>query len=135
MSTVAPPPTHPPQGGTTKEDISLDDLKDKFWIVVEEELESNHASLSDTCEPLLRELVSAGATRFLKAPSAEQDRAVATQNLRRLMSQMVQVAHAGQQMAAAAGGGRPMTIIDEEVYHATLEKAKREGWTFWPFSW
>jgi DNA-binding transcriptional regulator YbjK len=133
MSTVLPPPTRPPANAPTQE-LSLDDLNDNFWAIVQDELESNSASLSEACEQLLRTYVSKGAMRFLQAPSEEQNLNLARQNLRSLLRRMVQTAAARGQMAASAGGTQATVMLDEDVFYDTLNKAKQVGWRFWPFS-
>lgn len=135
MSSVLPPPTQPPQGGNLMQELSLDDLQDRFWTIVQEELESRSASLADDCEGLLRNQISEGASQFLKSSPEKQNLALAVKNLRRLMREMIQVAAAQEKMAATAGGSQPMIILDEEVFYLTLNNAKRKGWTFWPFYW
>lgn len=128
MSTVLPPLN------ATNQELSLDDLNERFWAVVQDELEEKSASLSGDCEGLLRSFVAQGAKRFVEAPPTEQNQILAAQRLRDLIGEMVQIAAAQQQMAASAGGGQPKLIIDQAVFNATLQKAKRKGWSFWPFA-
>lgn len=131
MSSILRPPT----GGTTTQDLTLDELNDRFWSIVQDELSSNSAELADDSEGLMRSFTNVGAQRFLEAAPEKQNLEEAARNLRKIIGEMVYVAAAQQQLAATAGGSTPRLIIDETVFFSTLSKAKRKGWTFWPFSW
>jgi hypothetical protein len=131
MSTIVPPPTRPPGSGSLLSH-NLDDLKDKFWATALEELEANSASLSEDCEGPLRSFISEAANRFLEASSVKQNLAMATINLRHFVRYMVEESKQG--LVASRGDTGAMVTIDYDVFYATLQNARRRGWSFWPFS-
>jgi hypothetical protein len=110
----------------------LDDLKDKFWATVLKELDANSASIAEDFEGPLRNYLSGAAKRFQEAPVHQQNLATATINLRELIRHMV--AESQQRLVASRGGAEAMVTIDYDVFYATLQNAKRRGWSFWPFS-